>query len=298
MTPDIYQYQSAHRFLLDRVNREQKSGDSIRNLAKRMGLSHTLLVMFLQGKRPLRVKHAGAIAQGLGLDAQARLYLQALIQFEGARDPQEKQLCQLWLSELHPDGAILHTRVVDEFEVISNWIHMAILSIASLRDFDPAPEAIAARLGAKVTAHEVRAAISRLKSLGLIRVEAGGRFVPTQAQVTTQNDVISQGARAYHKQVMDLAKDALDRQPLEAREFQSFAIDVARDRIPLAKELIRKFRTQFVKAMKADVTEEVYQMNIQLFQLTESPAARKSAEDEGVDAIKTKKMETPNAYPS
>lgn len=294
----VFQYRSPHQFLLDQVNRLQNSGggDSLRNLAKRMGISHTLLVMLLQGKRPIRIKHAAAIAQGFQLGSQERLYLQALIQLENAKDPYEKQLCQLWLSELHPNDAQLSTRVVDEFEVISNWVHMAILSLCELKDFDPSPEAIAARLGAKVTANEVRAAIGRMKNLGLIRFEKCGRFVPTQAQVTTQDDVASQGVRSYHKQVMDLAKDAIDRQPVDSREYQSFAISVPRDRIPQAKDLIRKFRAQFVKLMEGSSPDEVYQVNIQMFQLTESPVSRKRTEDEGVDEIKTPKRKLENTY--
>ncbi|MFL5814745.1 MAG: TIGR02147 family protein [Bdellovibrionia bacterium] len=304
MMTSVYSYQSSRQFLLDQVNRWQNAsgGDSIRNLAKRMKISHTLLVMLIQGKRPLRVKHAPALALGFGLSASERIYLQALIQSESAKDVEEKQLCQLWLSELHPARSQVNTRLLDEFELVSNWVHMAILSICEIKDFDPRPEAIAARLGGRVTSVEVRSALERLKSLGLIRFEKEGRFVPTQSQVTTQDDVASQGVRNYYKQVSDLAKEAVERQTVEQREFQGFAFAVARHKIPLAKEMIRKFRAQFLKAMESDVPEngydDVYQMNIQMFQLTESPVRQKRTEDEGVDENKTrtKKTEKYNVY--
>lgn len=294
----VYSYQSSRQFLLDQVNRWQNSagGDSIRNLAKRMKISHTLLVMLIQGKRPLRIKHAPALALGFGLSAPERIYLQALIQSESAKDVEEKQLCQLWLSELHPARSQVNTRLLDEFELVSNWVHMAILSICEIKDFDPRPEAIAERLGGRVTSIEVRSAIERLKSLGLIRLEKNGRFVPTQTQVTTQDDVISQGVRNYYKQVLDLAKEAVERQTIEQREFQGFAFAVARHKIPLAKEMIRKFRAQFLKAMESDVTDDVYQMNIQMFQLTESPVRQKRTEDEGVDENRTKMKKTEKSH--
>jgi uncharacterized protein (TIGR02147 family) len=290
----IYSYQSSRQFLLDQVNRWQNAsgGDSIRNLAKRMKISHTLLVMLIQGKRPLRIKHAPALALGFGLSSSERIYLQALIQSENAKDLEEKQLCQLWLSELHPARSQINTRLIDEFELISNWVHMAILSLCEVKDFDPRPEAIAERLGGRVTSVEVRSAVERLKTLGLIRFEKNGRFVPTQSQVTTQDDVISQGARNYYKQVSDLAKEAVERQTLDQREFQGFAFAVSRHKIPLAKEMIRKFRAQFLKAMESDVTDEVYQMNIQMFQLTESPIRKNRTEDEGVDENRTKRKKT------
>jgi uncharacterized protein (TIGR02147 family) len=98
--------------------------------------------------------------------------------------------------------------------------------------------------------------------------------------------------RQYHKQVMNLALEAVEAQSVEAREYQSFAIALPKGKLPLAKDMIRKFRAQFVKAMQSEVCDEVYQFNLQLFQLTESPPARRRvSEDEGVDGKKMSSQE-------
>lgn len=286
----IYHYQSPRQFLLDRVNALQKAEApvSIRQLSTKMGFkSHTLLVMLLQGKRPLRVKHAGPIATGLGLSSQERLFLQALIQFDCAQDLEEKRLCQIWLSELHPERDV-KTHRLEQFELVANWIHMAILSVSETTDFDPAPESIAKRLGGRVTAHDVRAAVERLKSLKLIEFAADGRFRPTGHRTTSPDDVANAGVRRYHREVMGLAQEALDRVPLEQREFQAFSISVPDTKVPLAKELVRKFRSQFAKAIGLDDGDEVYQMNIQFFQLTENRVRMVRTEGEGVDTGWTK----------
>ncbi len=289
----IYDYQSPKQFLLDRVSSIQKQDPSvsIRGLATKMGLkSHALLLMLLQGKRPLRVKHATPIAKGLGLSSQERLYLQALIQFDSALDLEEKRLCGLWLSNLHPEHTVA-SRQIDHFELVSNWIHMALLSLCETHDFDPAPEAIARRFGGRVSSTEVRAAIERLRSLELITFNASnGSFKPSQHQVCTPDDVASQGVRKYHKEVMRLAHDALERVPLNQREFQSFAISIPAAKASLAKEMIRKFRQQFGKAMGSEPGDEVYQFNLQFFQLTESregPRKARPSQDEGVDSETT-----------
>jgi uncharacterized protein (TIGR02147 family) len=280
----VFNYLNPRQFLLDAVNALQKKNalNSIRQIAMSMGISHTLLVMLLQGKRPIKIKHGMSFAKGFGLSSQERQYLQALIQFDLAQEPEEKQLCQLWLSELHPQKNI-KTKVVEEFEMISNWIHMAILSISELKDFDSAPEVIARRLGARVTVNEVRAAIERLETLKLIEQTADGKFKSTYHRVTTADDVASAGARRYHKEVMGLAQKALDEVPLSKREFQSFSISIPHDKVSLAKEMIRKFRSQFAKAMGDEPGDEVYQFNLQFFQLTESPVRIGRTEDEGVD---------------
>ena len=141
---------------------------------------------------------------------------------------------------------------------------------------------IAKRLGSRVTPNQVRAAIERLSALKLIRFSSDGKFTCTADRVTTADDVANLAARKYHKQVMELASVALDQVPLEKREFQSFSISIPNAKRSLAKELIRKFRTQFANAIGLTSGDEVYQMSIQLFQLTESPEQVVCPEDAGV----------------
>lgn len=280
----VFNYMSPRLFLLDKITALQKKNalNSIRQIALSMGISHTLLIMLLQGKRPIKVKHSLKVAQGLGLSTMERQYLQALIQFDLAQDPEEKQLCQLWLAELHPKKNVT-TKIVDEFTTISNWIHMTLLAMSTLNHFDPTPEAIVRRLGNKITVNEVRAAIERLHSLKLIEWTADGKFKPTSQNLTTTDDVANSGVRRYHHQVLELAQKALQEVPLSQREFQSFSISIPKEKIILAKEMIRKFKTQFANAMGVENGDEVFQFNIQFFQLTESPIRKARTEDEGVD---------------
>ncbi|MGK5089377.1 TIGR02147 family protein [Bdellovibrionota bacterium FG-2] len=280
----IFNYASPRQFLLDTLSSKQKLDPefSVRKWAKEMELkSHTLLVMLLQGTRPLRVKHAAFLAKGLRLSSQEKLYLQALIQFEGAEDPEEKSLYELWLSDLNP-GKEFRTKEVDEFMVISHWAHMAILAMTQLRDFESSAQWIHSRFKTKVEISEINAALTRLLSLGLLVKNKDGKLEATFNRVTTRDDVASAGARKYHQEVLKLAGEAIEKSPITQRESQSFALSVSRDKIPLAKEMIRKFRAQFAQAIGSDAGNEVYQMTVQFFQLTESPIP-KGIEDEGGD---------------
>lgn len=280
----IFNYQNSHQFLLDRVRELQvkEPGLSVRALAARMQMkSHALLLMLLQGKRPLRVKHAASLAKGLGLSSHERLYLQALIQYDSATDLEEKQLCSLWISELHPTQPT-QVKELEDFELVSNWLHMAILALSETEGADLSAEGIARRFGAKTNVAEVRAALQRLKTKGLIKYTDESRFEPTYQRITTADDVANEGAKKYHRSVMKIADDALGEQALDQREFQSFSIAIDPDKVALGKEMIRKFRTQFAKAVGAEPGKEVYQLSIQFFQLTESPAQKERTEDEGV----------------
>lgn len=281
-TKPIFRYLSARRFVVDQVER-RKRGDrsfSIRKWAKEMGMpTHTLLVMALQGKRTFTLKQAPLLSKGLGLTTPEQLYFQCLIQYENAKTDEERELIRMWMSELNPGGNAV-IKKVDEFLVISHWVHMAILSLADTREGVVSAEQVHKRLGDRITLQEVDSALERLKAMGLLH-EKNGKWIASQFQVTTTDGKSNKGSREYNKQVNLLAHDAIDRLPLDRRESQAFAIAIPEDKIAMAKEMIRKFRIQFCNAMTAGESENVFQMNIQLFQLTESPSNMVSKEDKG-----------------
>lgn len=127
---NVFEYRSARRFLLDAVEHEKKVNPrfSIRKWAKEMGMqNHALLVFMLQGKRSLTLRQVPQLAKGLKLSTPERVYFQALVQLESARSEEEKELIQSWFQDFSP-GASYQVKEIDQYQVISHWIHMAILS--------------------------------------------------------------------------------------------------------------------------------------------------------------------------
>lgn len=287
-TVAVTQYSNPRAYLLDVLSTRQKSepGFSVRQWAQEMGLkSHSLLVLLLQGKRPIRLSHVNFLAPSLKLSSAERLYFQAMIQLANASSDEEKRLCELWLSELNP-GSDFRVKEIDQYAVIAHWIHTTILTLTKLPSFKGTPEEICEKLQGRVSIHEARSAVLRLLELGLAKKDESGRLVATNSVVTTRDDVSMKAVREHLKQVTDLARNAIDQQDILEREFQAFSVPVRTDQIPLVKEMMRRFRTQVSQALSADQAEkpanEVYQMNLQFFRLTERPANHKiSLEDEG-----------------
>ena len=286
--PSIFDYQDPRRFLLDWLVARQSTepGYSVRRWAREMDLSHALLLMLLQGKRGLKLKHVPVLARGMALSSDEKTYLQALVELVNSRSLEEESLAREWLRELNP-SAQFRTREIDEFEVISSWLHFAILALCNVEGFSGDSAFFEKRLKSKATLAEIRSAVSRLESLGLLARLPDGRIFATQSDVTTKNDRGSEAVKKYHSEISRLAADAvLDPDVLE-REFQSFALSVHRDQIPMVKEMIRKFRAQLVDAVGGRRGTDVYNVNLQFFRLTERPAETSLAEDEGVDTAST-----------
>jgi uncharacterized protein (TIGR02147 family) len=283
---NVFQYKNPRQFLMDCLDARQKSdaGFSVRAWAKELQIgSHTLLLMLLSGKRPLRLKHVPAFAQNLKLSSSERLYFQALIQYDSATDPEEKQLCSVWLSELNP-GTDFKTKEMDEFLVISHWVYTAIIMMTELNQFSGTGQEISRLLKGRISPVEAQSALMRLIDLGLIIRTTDGKLQATYDRITTRDDVANEGAKKYHRASIEAASRAIDEIPLDRREFQSFTMAVRHDKLPLAKEMIRRFRSQLSSAVGAEGDgDDVYQMNLHFFQLTESQPRVVRGEDEGVE---------------
>jgi uncharacterized protein (TIGR02147 family) len=233
-----------------------------------MGMkTHSLLVMILNGQRKIGLKQLPYLAKGLRLSPQDQLYLQGMVQLENAGSIEEKQMHERWLSQ-HAPVTHIDTREIDQFWMISDWIHMAILEILTLKNFDGSISTIQKKLRIQFSTQEISSAVRRLRSFRLLE-ERDGKLVRTAGMVQTKNDVPNAGVREYHKQVAELAKKAIEEQTSEEREFQSFAIACAKSKMPIAKKMIREFRAELCKVLSSEPGDEVYHMNMHFFQLTQ-----------------------------
>ena len=123
----------------------------------------------------------------------------------------------------------------------------------------------------------------RLMDLDLLKWSENGELIPTYNNITTKDDVKNEGAKEYHRQVLKLAQNAIEEQELNEREFQSFTMAIAKEKIPIAKDMIRRFRGRLSKAVSSN-GDNVYQTSIQFFQLTKCPKSNFEENDVARDA--------------
>ena len=292
----VYQYQNTKQFVLDWLSDRQKSDPSysLRKCAKEMGISHSLLVLLIGGKRPIKLKHAPALAQAMKLSSHERMYLQAMIEFNQAKSIEQKEMMAQYMASLNP-GSNFIVKEIEEFKTISSWLHMALLEATRLKTFDGSDQFLIRYFSPQSPPNETRAAIERLKQIGLLITDQNNKLVACAKQITTKDDISSQAVRKYHKDVSILAQSAVDAQTVQEREFQSFALAIDPQDIPLAKEMIRKFRVQLSQALQKSTASQIYHVNLQFFRLTESHL-EKSRQDEGVEHKNTTLTYTGETY--
>jgi len=227
------------------------TGFSLRAFARDLEMSPSHLSAVIRGKKGISHKQAGKIISRLTLS------------------PNDKFS---FLASAFPD--IIHSRTTresekrlleeDEFQLISEWYHFAILSLGTAPRNQAHPEWIARKLGIREI--EALDGLNRLKRLGLIAVYKDGSFKKNENVPTTSDDIPSEAIRKAHKQVLNLAQLRLDDVPVEEREFGTIIMNINPAKLEKAKKMIRRFQNELWDELGTGKKKDlVYILSLQLF---------------------------------
>lgn len=228
---------------------ERNPSFSLRSFAKWLGVSPAHLSQLISGKRKVTPKVLKTVSSRLGLSPSERTaFLKRTLAIESDRAGQVK----LKLSE-------------DQFHLISDWYHLAILSLLKISGAKSDPRWIARRLG--ITATQAVEAVSRLERLSLI--ETAPSIKRTSMPLKVSSEVRSDAIRAYHKQNLRLALEKVDTVETQLREFQAVTMAIDPAKLPRARKLIEDFLTQMDELFDGGKPSEVYTVALQLFPVTQ-----------------------------
>jgi uncharacterized protein (TIGR02147 family) len=261
------------RALVDRVGKNPAY--SLRAFARDLGVSHAYLSMVLSGKRPVPVKRAFHFSQTVGLDQE-----EALAFLESCRRAQFEAKTAEPLVRPKPaapkaSGDEFFRVQLDQFRVLSEWYHLAILDLTLLDCFQPSERWIADKLG--LTLEEVRGAVARLKRLGMLSVTRG-KWTKRHRRLEVPTAQSHQAVRRFHQQMIAKALASLDsgnQEDFERRDITGTTMAVNPARLQEAKKRIQRFRRSLLKYLTRGECTELYQMNVQLFPLTSPEPKRR-----------------------
>lgn len=221
---------------------------SLRAFARQLQMEPSFLSKILSGKRSVTPAILARLAARLELDpARVAAFASA---------PASPAAAEAAYRDL----------TADQFAVIADWYHYAILELAKTRGFSAEPAAIARRLG--IRAVEARAALERLQRLEMIGLDARGRVtVPPASHTTVSSPFTTAAFRKLQRQILEQAIDAMEEVPIELRDQSSMTMAIDPRLLPEAREMIRKFRRDLCALLQRNGPphEEVYQLSVSLF---------------------------------
>lgn len=258
--------QTSLEFLVAEINAPSgpSRGSSLRQFAAQAGVSASLFSRLLSGQRKLSHKVATKIAQNLMWSSDKQEYLLSLINLETAASENARQSALAQIYRLQEAGAKYKEVKPDQFSIIAKWYHGAILELATFPEFTGNPNDIAKRLG--ITPIQADLALERLKRIGALK--QNHKKWEVSFDHITAGGVPSPAIRSYHKEVLDLAKAAIESQPIKQRHVSAVTMAIDPSKLELARELIGKFRRDLTKLLNSPSEQRaIYQLSIQLFQL-------------------------------
>jgi uncharacterized protein (TIGR02147 family) len=246
---------------------------SFRLFSKLAGLrSPNFLKLVIDGERNLGADSVGRFAEALGLGSADAEFFSDLVAFGQAQTLAEKNRA---FERIAGSRRFRAARRIDGdlFAYLSHWYNPVIRELAARDDFQEDPRWIAAQLRPRISAAEAAEAMKLLLSLGLlVRDQETGRVVRGEPTLTTEHEVRSLGAAAFHRQMLERAAQSIDTVPRELRDLAALTVCVSSETAALVKQRIHQFREALTELCDADSKgNTVYQLNVQWFPLSLAP---------------------------
>lgn len=159
----------------------------------------------------------------------------------------------------------------DAFEVLTNWLHYAVMELFQLKDYEDSPQWMASRL--EVSVDEVKTVLERLERVHLIkRDEKNARWVETGHEVKTTTNFLgtSEGLKKMQASLFRRAAEQIDAVPLSRRDYSNVTMAIDTRNLAEAKLRMKRFRREMAQLLSASAPEkdEVYNLSLALFPLT------------------------------
>lgn len=270
---NIFKYVDFRKFLQERFLwlKKNRRGVTHRSLCKKGGFnSPNFLKLVMDGKRNLSEQSLSGVCQAFELEGKEVEFFKTLVLFNQAKKVGAKDKAYENLKSLRRDLSNQHMGH-GQMDYLEKWHHVAIRELVETTDFQENPEWISEKLKKKISPSQAKKSLEMLEKLGLIQRDEKGKIKSKQAALTTGNEVASLAAFRYHRDMIQKALEALQEAKAHEREISSLTISVSQELFLEIQERIRNFRKEILAlANENEKADSIYQLNFQLFNLTET----------------------------
>lgn len=233
---------------------EKNPSYSLRSFAKSLELSPAFVSKLLKGDRAFTEKTIHLLSEKLAL----------------APDQVQRFKKNLKSKKWEAAAKDIGYRQIglDQFQLISDWYHFAILELVTVRNFKSDPAWIAEQLG--ISSYQASDALDRLLRLNYLKKGPRGKVILVEENSTIVGPEIAVPAtRKQQMQILEKSLEALSQIPIEQRSQSSSTMAIPSDRLDEAKEIITEFRRKMASVMqRPGERDSVYQLSISFFPLT------------------------------
>jgi uncharacterized protein (TIGR02147 family) len=267
---DILEYTSYRQYIADYyAERKAKSAFTWQEFAKTAGFSSPVYLKYVsEGRFNLSEAAVDRVAAAMRLAGAGLEFFREMVRFDHAKtDKAKKESFQKLVSMA--ESRKVKVIEADAYRYFDSWKNPV------LRELAPAmpgakPLALAKACRPKVSAAEVTESLNFLLKADMLQKDEGGNYVQTNRSITAgPMEVTPAVIRGLHRQMGELALDAIEGVPQSERHFSGVTLGITQAAYDEIVAEIDAFRKRVIEiATRESETDEVYRLNIQFFPMT------------------------------
>lgn len=258
---DFFEYQLKERS----TDRNGRKKTTLHHLANKLGYnSPSSLSMIANGTRLPSQALLEALMDEWNINSSERERIRLKVEIEKrARKGRDSFKLLNKLNLMTP----YHQIDLKKYHLIRDWYVLVIKVLAGCPDFSEDPAVISQKLRKKISPSQAAKALELLLEAGLLVRDPNTNKVRLAVEDTeTTHDIPSEAIVTHHKGMIARSLDALEEQKVSQRQFNSLSLQFDSADLPRAKQRILEFVKQFNQEFSSDISNQVYQLNIQFFE--------------------------------
>lgn len=267
----IFEYMDYREFLRNLFNlrKQQHSFYSYRLFSLKAGFkSPNFLKLVVDGKRNLTKESVYKVAKAFGLNKNESDYLENMVFFNQSKTLDEKNL---YLSRIlryrsKSDPAKIESAAFDYY---AQWYNPVVCELVTAVDFKGDFKKLGFAVQPHISPLEAEKSVALLEKLQFISRNEEGNYVKTAASFSTGPQVRSVAVAHYHKALMRLAADSIERFPAAERDITSVTLPISDKTFSVIRDKLQLLRRELLAIAEAEKSpQRVVQLNLQLFPLS------------------------------
>lgn len=279
----IYTYNDYRVFLRDYYGHMKKSTSffSYRYFSSKADIkSPVFLKQVIEGKRNLTANTTEKFIKALNLSEKEETFFRYLVRFNQAKTSEEKQEHYAVLISMN-EYVVENKLGVEQYTYFDRWYYAAIRELVTLFNFNDNYEKLAQSLQPSITPKQAREAVSLLLSLSLVYKDEEGRYHQSDSSITGGSDILNAARRKHNSDMVERALYANREISPQERNISGVTMGISPGCYDMIVAEVQNFKERVKTIVSGDLdSSRVYQLNVQLFPLSEHIPTEEETHDE------------------
>lgn len=229
--------------------------------------SPNYLHLILDKKRHLSESSIEKVLQVFGISGKDADYFRLLVQFNKAKLPSVRSEIGKKILKLRSQANLQYLKSA-QMDYYLSWKNIAVRECLLLNSQGLTAQELSELILPKPSLREVSECLNNLANLGLIEINEAGTWRALDVNISSGDRIDSSALVTYHLQMIDLAKESLDRFSADLRDISNVSIPVSKENFEKVRRMIQALRAEALALSQQDTSPEmVAHLNLQLFPL-------------------------------